>query len=261
MLRLAVLGAGGRMGQSLLDAIAESDDLKLAGALVRPGSDLVGRAAGVAVSFTDQPVAALDSADVAIDFTLQGAFNSNLKACLDAARPVVIGTTGLTTAQQGRLHDVARELPVVWSPNMSVGVNLAFRMTELAARVLGEDYDAEIIDIHHRHKRDAPSGTALMFGEIIAAARGRRLDKVAEFRGPQHDRPRQRGAVGFSAVRAGEVVGEHTVLFASEAEQVEIRHRAAHRGAFASGALRAARWLHGREPGLYSMSDVLGLRD
>lgn len=261
MLRVAVLGAGGRMGESLLDAIADSDEVKLAGALVRPGSELVGRTAGSGVTFTDQPVGALDSANVAIDFTLPGAFNSNLKACLEASCPVVIGTTGLTTAQQGRLHDVARELPVIWSPNMSVGVNLCFRMTELAARVLGEDYDAEIVDIHHRHKRDAPSGTALRFGELIADARGRRLENVAEYRGPKHDRARHRGAIGFSAVRAGEIVGEHTVLFASEGEAVEIRHRAAHRGAFAAGALRAALWLHKRPSGLYSMYDVLGLRD
>lgn len=261
MLRVSVLGAGGRMGTALLEAIGDARDIALAGALVRPGSDLVGCTAGPTVTFTDQPVGALDGADVAIDFTLPGAFNSNLNACRDAGVPVVIGTTGLTPAQQGRMHDVARELPIVWSPNMSVGVNLCFRLAEIAARVLDNDYDAEIIDIHHRHKRDAPSGTALKFGEIIAAARGQRLEKVAEHRGPRSDRPRQRGAIGFAAVRAGEVVGEHTVMFVGPGEAIELRHSAAQRGAFATGAVRAARWLHGRGAGLYTMYQVLGLDD
>ncbi len=258
-LRIALLGASGRMGQALLQAIAESDDYVLAGALVRPGSQVVGEPACDGTAFTDQPVSALDGAEVAIDFTLPEAFNSNLMACLEAGVPLVIGTTGLASPQMTRLRDVGRKLPVVWSPNMSVGVTLSFRLAEIAAKALGPEYDVEILDEHHRYKRDVPSGTALEFGERIAAARGRKLDDVAEFRGPGKRHQRHRGGIGFSAVRAGAEVGRHTVMFASESETISIRHRASHRGAFVDGALRAARWLEGRQPGLYAMADVLGL--
>ncbi|MBT8138002.1 MAG: 4-hydroxy-tetrahydrodipicolinate reductase [Gammaproteobacteria bacterium] len=257
-LRIAVLGAGGRMGQAVLAAIADSDDAMLAGALVRPGSQHVGQPASADVAYTDQPVGALDSAEIVIDFTLPEAFNSNISACLEARCPLVVGTTGLSSAQSNRLREIGRELPVVWSPNMSVGVNLCFRLAQLAAGTLSTDYDAEILDVHHRYKRDIPSGTALQFGEQIAGARSQKLDDVMEFRTPGKHRQRHRGAVGMSAIRAGAEPGSHTVSFISESETVEIRHRAAHRGAYADGALRAARWLAGRPVGLYSMADVLG---
>lgn len=259
-LRIAVIGAGGRMGQVLLSTIADSDDLVLAGALVRPGSALVGGPAGTDKAYTDQPVSALDSAEVAIDFSLPAAFNSNLNACLEARCAMVIGTTGLATAQMTRLRDASRDLPVLYGPNMSIGVNLCFHLTEMAAAALATDYDAEIIDEHHRYKRDVPSGTALRFGELIAAARGQSLKKVQEFRGPGQERPRNTGDIGFSSVRAGAEPGKHTVLFSSENEAIEIRHRAMHRGAFASGAILAAHWLRKRPAGLYSMNDVLGFQ-
>ncbi|MDH3647412.1 MAG: 4-hydroxy-tetrahydrodipicolinate reductase [Gammaproteobacteria bacterium] len=260
-LRVAVLGAGGRMGQALINAIEAQDDdgITLVGALVRAGSAAVGKAAGPEASYTDQPVSALDNAEVAIDFTLPGAFNSNVTACLEARCPMVIGTTGLSAAQMTRLRDVGRDLPVVWSPNMSVGVNLCFRLTQLAAAALKKDYDAEIVDEHHRYKRDVPSGTALHFGELIAAARGQPFDEVKDFRAAGKNRQRHRGAIGFSSVRAGAEPGKHSVLFCSETETVEIRHQAMHRGAFADGALLAARWVSARQPGLYTMDDVLGL--
>ncbi|MDH3588367.1 MAG: 4-hydroxy-tetrahydrodipicolinate reductase [Gammaproteobacteria bacterium] len=258
-LRIAVLGAGGRMGQAVVNAIGDHDELILSGALVRPGSTHVGRAAGPDVAYTDQPVGALDGAEIAIDFTLPQAFNSNVTACLEAHCPMVIGTTGLSATQKIRLRDVGRDLPLVWSPNMSIGVNLCFHLTELAAAALAVDYDAEIVDEHHRYKRDVPSGTALQFGELIAAARGQEFDKVMDFRAPGKSRQRHSGDIGFSAVRAGTEVGKHTVMFSSDSETVELRHRAMHRGAFADGALRAARWLAGRPAGLYSMTDVLGL--
>ena len=259
-LRIAVLGASGRMGRALLEAIAADDELVLAGALVRPGNKLVGQLAGLETAYTDQPVSALDNAEIAIDFSLPSAFNSNLSACLEARCPIVIGMTGLSTAQTTRLRDVAHDLPIVYSPNMSIGVNLCFRLTELAAAALTTDYDAEIIDQHHRYKRDVPSGTALHFGELIAAARGQTFRDVSDFRAPGKDRQRHRGEIGFSSVRAGAEPGMHTLLFSSENETVEIRHRAMHRGAFASGAILAARWLQRRPVGLYSMSDVLGFQ-
>lgn len=258
-LRIAIVGAGGRMGQALLNEIELHDNLLLVGALVRPGSKLVGESAGMGVAYTDQPVSALDNAEVAIDFSLPSAFNSNLSACLAARCPMVIGMTGLSSAQTGRLHDVSRELPILYSPNMSIGVNLCFRLTELAAAALATDYDAEIIDEHHRYKRDVPSGTALRFGELIATARGQLLKNVSEFRAPGKSQSRDSGAIGFSAVRAGAEPGKHTVLFSSENEAIEIRHRALHRGAFAAGAIQAAHWLKGRPAGMYSMSNVLGI--
>lgn len=258
-MRVAVLGAGGRMGAALRQALAAADETQCSGALVRPGSDLVGQSAGTGVRFTDQPVMALEGAQVAIDFSLPEAFNSNLNACVEAACPVVIGTTGLSQVQHQRMRDRSHEIPIVWSPNMSVGVNLCFHLAVIAARVLGDDYDAEIIDVHHRHKRDAPSGTALAFGKLIAAARNQSLDEVAVYRGRSDERPRHPGEIGFSAVRAGEVVGEHQVMFAADGEVVELRHHAASRRAFADGALRAARWVRARDPGLYAMADVLQL--
>lgn len=257
-LRVAVIGAGGRMGQVLLDSIADADKLILAGALVRAGSDLVGKPAGLDTAYTDQPVSALDGAEVAIDFSLPAAFNGNVSACLEARCAMVIGTTGLTTTQMRRLRDVSRDLPVVYGPNMSIGVNLCFHLSEMAAAALASDYDAEIIDEHHRYKRDVPSGTALRFGELIAAARGQKLKNVSDFRSPGKDSPRNIGDIGFSSVRAGAEPGKHTVLFSSENESIEIRHRALDRAAFANGALLAASWLKNRSPGLYSMNDVLG---
>ena len=280
MLRVAVLGAGGRMGRALLRAVADAPDMQLAGALVRPGSELVGQVAmadragvgsagnpsegagaddGVAppVLFTDQPVAALDAADVAIDFSLPQAASSNAAAAANAGCTLVIGTTGLQDGTRHRLREVAQSIPIVAAPNMSVGINLCFHFAAQAARARGPEYDVEIFEIHHRDKRDAPSGTALRFGEVIAEERGRRLNEIAEYDRHDANRPREPGAIGFAVQRMGGVVGDHTVSFGSRNETIEIRHRAADRAAFADGALRAARWAAAQPPGLYTMHDVL----
>jgi 4-hydroxy-tetrahydrodipicolinate reductase len=173
---------------------------------------------------------------------------------------MVIGTTGLSAAEQARVAEAAREIAVVLAPNMSAGVNLCFKLAELAARTLGVDADVEIVEAHHRHKVDAPSGTALKLGEVVAQARGQKLNDVAVWSRKVHTGPREKGGIGFAVVRAGDIVGDHRVMFATDGEIVEIRHHAASRRTFAAGAVRAAQWVGGRKPGLYDMQDVLGLR-
>jgi len=250
MLDVALFGATGRMGGAVLDALRAESDLRLVGALASPRSEWLGRDAGEAagigalgVVVTDDPPVALAGAQVCIDFSIADAAGRNLEACLQRECPLVLGVTALDDAFQARVRAAATRIPIVQSPNMSLGVNLCFALVERAARVLG-DYDVEIVDVHHRHKRDAPSGTALRFGELIEAARGR----GAGARPPR-----------FSSVRMGEVAGEHTVLFANATERVEITHRTAGRAPFAAGALAAARWVGAQRPGLYGMQDVLGL--
>jgi 4-hydroxy-tetrahydrodipicolinate reductase len=201
-----------------------------------------------------------DSAfDILIDFTTPEATLANLAACRAAGRAIVIGTTG-AGLDRAVVATAARDIPVVWAPNMSIGVNLCFGLLAIAARVLGDDVDVEIVEAHHRHKVDAPSGTALRMGEIVATALGRDLRDCAVYRREGQAGPRERCTIGFATIRAGEIVGDHTVLFAGPGERVEITHRAEHRATFARGALRAARWLAGRPPGLYDMQDVLELR-
>jgi 4-hydroxy-tetrahydrodipicolinate reductase len=261
--KIAIVGAAGRMGRALTQAIAAAEGLTLAAALERPGSDAIGRDVGELAGTGSNGVRiAADLAtaefDVLIDFTRPEATLANLAVCAKRGRRMVIGTTGFDEAGRAQIAAAAREIPIVFAPNMSVGVNLCLGLIDLAARVLSDDdIDVEIVEAHHRHKVDAPSGTALRMGEVVAAARGRALKELAVY-----DRAgeRPRGAIGFASVRAGDIVGDHTVLFAGGGERVEIRHHAESRLTFATGALRAARWLMAQRPGLYDMQDVLGLR-
>ncbi len=264
--RVVIAGCTGRMGRALLEALAAASDLKLAAALDRPGSpalgrdagELVGRPLGVAVS--DDVAAALHAADVFIDFTRPEATLRHLAACRGARVAMVIGTTGFEAPGRQAIEAAAADIPIVFAPNMSVGVNLLFKLLETAAGVLADGYDIEIIEAHHRHKVDAPSGTALRMGEVIAQTLGRDLRSCAVYgrEGLTGERPRE--AIGFATVRGGDIVGEHTALFAGIGERLEITHRASSRLTFALGALRAARFLAGRTQGLYDMQDVLGLR-
>lgn len=266
MLKIAILGANGRMGRSLLATMAESKDLRLVGAVVEPGAPELGRDAGenaglaaVGVPLTDDRDQALHDAQVAVDFTLPAATEANVRACQERGAALVIGTTGLDERHMELLKAAAVDIPLVYGRNMSVGVNVFMELVSRASVALGDDYDVEIIEAHHRDKVDAPSGTALALGERIAAGRGSSLDRLAVRGRDGLTGPRVPGTIGFSVIRGGNIVGEHTVLFVSSDEQLEFRHRAQDRKTFARGALRAARWAAGRAPGFYSMADVLGL--
>ncbi|MDU7557506.1 MULTISPECIES: 4-hydroxy-tetrahydrodipicolinate reductase [unclassified Pseudomonas] len=268
MRRIAVMGAAGRMGKTLIDAVQQRSPVcGLTAAVVRPGSSLVGADAGELVSLgrIGVPLSAsledvADEFDVLIDFTLPEVMLGNLAFCRQAGKAMVIGTTGLNAAQKQLLVDAAKDIPIVFASNFSVGVNLSFKLLDIAARVMGDDADIEIIEAHHRHKVDAPSGTAMRMGEVIADALGRDLQKVAVYGREGHTGAREHETIGFATVRGGDVVGDHTVLFAAEGERLEITHKASSRMTFAKGAVRAAQWLDGREPGLYDMQDVLDLR-
>jgi len=266
MLNVAMFGASGRMGRTIVPLVAESSDLRLSGALAAAADPSIGHDAGVvagvaplAVSITSDPERALDGAQVVIDFTLPAATPDHARRCLAHSVPMVIGTTGHDGLALGELRKVAERLPIVMAPNMSLGVNLLFKLAELAARALDASYDAEIVEAHHRHKVDAPSGTALGLGRAVAQGRGTSLDAAAVFARQGATGPRPTGAIGFSVVRGGDIVGDHRVIFAGPGEQVELAHHAQDRSGFARGALVAARWVVGRPPGLYSMLDVLGL--
>lgn len=266
-LRVAMLGASGRMGRTIVPLLAAEPDLRLSGALAAPGDAAVGQDAGtfagraaLAVSVTDDLGRALEEADVAIDFTLAEATLSHARACREAGCALVIGTTGHDEAQRAGLAELARGLPVVLAPNMSLGVNVLLRLAELAARALqGDRYDAEIFEAHHRNKVDAPSGTALALGRAVAAGRGVELEAAADYARHGATGVREHGRIGFSVLRGGDIVGDHRLVFAGPGEQVELVHHAQDRSGFARGALVAARWVAGRPPGLYSMFDVLGI--
>lgn len=268
MRRIAVMGAAGRMGKTLIDAVQQRSPLcGLTAAIVRPGSSLIDADAGELVSLGRLGVplsanlqAVADDFDVLIDFTLPDVMLKNLEICRQSGKAMVIGTTGLSLVQKQLLAEAGRDIPIVFAANFSVGVNLSLKLLDMAARVMGEDADIEIIEAHHRHKIDAPSGTALRMGEVIADALGRDLQKVAVYGREGHTGARERETIGFATVRGGDVVGDHTVLFATEGERLEITHKASSRMTFAKGAVRAALWLEGREPGLYDMQDVLELR-
>jgi 4-hydroxy-tetrahydrodipicolinate reductase len=267
MVSIAVFGATGRMGRTILPLIAASDDLTLTGALVSPGSTAIGRDAGAitgdaatGVVVTDDPERSLEGAEVAIDFTRPADSVAHAEVCARRGCPIVVGTTGHDSAARLALEAVARTLPVVLAPNMSLGVTLLLRLAELAARGLPSEYDAEIFEAHHRDKVDAPSGTALALGAAVARARGTSLDEAAVYVRAGATGPRPEGAIGFSVLRAGDIVGEHRLVFAGPGERLELQHVAHDRSGFARGALTAARWLAaGHEPGLYGMTDVLGL--
>ncbi|MGB5131960.1 MAG: 4-hydroxy-tetrahydrodipicolinate reductase [Steroidobacteraceae bacterium] len=266
MINVAVLGVSGRMGRCLVRAIRESGDFTLTGALASPESASLGRDAGevaqtgpVAIEVTSNRERALANAAIAIDFTLPEATVDNLAAAAARRIPIVIGTTGLDAERHALIRRASEQLPVLVAPNMSLAVNLFFSLVGSAAAALPGDYDIEIVEAHHRHKADAPSGTALRLGEIAAGARNTTLGAVGVYGRAGSETTRSPGAIGFSSIRAGDIVGEHHVLFAGSGETLELVHRATDRMTFAYGALAAARWLAGRQPGLYGMSDVLGL--
>ena len=253
------------MGLTLTRAITSAEDLELTGALAAPEDPAIGgdpgtlaRVGALGLSVDTQIDGALSGADVAIDFTLPSATIANVSACAAAGVPVVMGTTGLEDDAREALELAARQIAVMHAPNMSVGVNLCLTLAELAARTLGEEYDVDIVEAHHRYKIDAPSGTALKLGEVVAQGRGIDLAVRAEHGRYGKTAERERGTIAFSSIRAGDTVGEHSVIFATEGERVEITHRASDRMTFALGALRAARWVVSQPPGLYGMADVLG---
>lgn len=266
MLNVAMLGASGRMGRTIVPLVVESTDLRLSGALAAADDAAIGQDAGVlagtvpvAVAVTGDRARALDGAQVAIDFTLPAASLANARHCLERGIPLVIGTTGYDDQARAEIEKIAEAIPIVMAPNMSLGVNLLFKLAEVAARALDQGYDAEIFEAHHRNKVDAPSGTALGLGRAVAQGRGTTLDQAAVYARQGTTGPRASGTIGFSVLRGGDIVGDHRVVFAGPGEQIELAHHAQDRSGFARGALAAARWVVGRPPGLYSMLDVLGL--
>jgi 4-hydroxy-tetrahydrodipicolinate reductase len=263
---VAVFGISGRVGRCLVRAIREAPDLTLTGALASPASAALGRDAGevaqagpLALAVTADRAAALAGADVAIDFTLPEALSDNLAAAERAGIPLVVGITGLDAARQAEMRRFSERRAILVAPNMSLAVNLLFSLAARAAAALPPDYDVEILEAHHRGKADAPSGTALRLGEIVAGARGGTLAEHAVYGRLGKTGGRAPGAVGFASLRAGDIVGQHQLLFAGTGETLELVHRATDRMTFANGALAAARWILGRPPGLYGMADVLGL--
>ena len=267
MTRIAIAGAAGRMGRNLIQAVHDTEGLELAAALEHPDSTLLGSDAGDLVGFGRLGVAlGADLAavsgefDVLIDFTRPEPTLANLAICRSAGRRMVIGTTGFSEAQKLEIAAAANDIGIVFAPNMSVGVNLCLKLLDMAARVLGDEVDIEVIEAHHRHKVDAPSGTALRMGEVVAAALGRDLASCAVYGREGHTGERDRRTIGFETIRAGDIVGDHTVLFAGTGERVEITHKASSRMTFANGAVRAAGWLMAQQAGLFDMQDVLGLR-
>ena len=266
--RVAIAGASGRMGRMLIEAVGSADDLVLAGALERTGSPAIGErvggdgnAAGSAgVPITDDIDTTLAGADFLIDFTQPAGSLLHLDACMRHGVRHVIGTTGFDEAARARIAQAGATIPIVFAPNMSVGVNVTLKLIEMATRALGSDCDIEVIEAHHRMKVDAPSGTALKIGEVIAGALGRSLEDIGIFAREGHTGARERGSVGFSVIRGGDIVGDHTVLYAGAGERIEITHRSSSRETYAQGALRACRFLADKRSGLFDMFDVLGLR-
>jgi 4-hydroxy-tetrahydrodipicolinate reductase len=266
MHKVAVAGASGRMGHILIEAIRASGDCQLAGAtdiaaspaIGNDAAAFLGHASGVPV--TADLRTALAHAEVLIDFTRPEGTLAHLKACRESKVNLVIGTTGFSEGQKEQILDAARDIAIVMSPNMSVGVNVTMKLLELAGQSLAEGFDIEIIEAHHKHKVDAPSGTALKMGEVIAAAQGRKLKDCATWARHGETGERKAGTIGFSSIRGGDVVGDHTVLFAGNGERIEITHKSASRSTYAEGSLRAVRFLAGKKKGLFDMFDVLSLR-
>jgi 4-hydroxy-tetrahydrodipicolinate reductase len=267
MVRVAIAGAAGRMGRTLVEAVSASEaDIGVAVASVLADDSTLGVDAGLLAMGTFLGVTTIadlstqqDNFDVLIDFTSPEASLQHLALCQKHSKAIVIGTTGFTVGQEALIADAARLIPVVFAPNMSIGVNLCLKLLQDAARVLGEEVDIEISEAHHRFKKDAPSGTALKMGSVIAETLGRNLDAVAVYGREGIGEERARSTIGFSTVRAGDIVGDHTVTFAGLGERVEITHKASSRMTFAAGAARAASWVVEQEAGLYSMQDVLEL--
>lgn len=264
---IGIFGANGRMGRALI-TVAKEQQLNLTAATVRAGSELIGVDAGelAGVGKLGLPLSAtgagsINKADIWVDFTMPEAMLAHLELALAAKKAMVIGVTGLTDAQYQRVQQAAKHIPIVWAPNMSVGVNLLLHLVQTAAKVMGQTADIEIIEAHHRFKKDAPSGTAMAIGASIAKALDRDLTKVAVYGREGITGEREQQTIGFATVRGGDIIGDHTALFADLGERLEISHKASSRNTFAQGALRAALWLQNKQSGLYSMQQVLGLAD
>jgi 4-hydroxy-tetrahydrodipicolinate reductase len=265
-MKFCIAGASGRMGRMLIETVLASPGDSLVGALDQPGSPalgqdasaFLGRSSGVFISADLD--ASLAGADVLIDFTRPAGTLAHLAACRRHGSRVVIGTTGFDEAGQAAIAEAARELPIVFAANMSVGVNVTIKLLQMAAAALATGYDVEIVEAHHRHKVDAPSGTALAMGEAIAAAQGKSLKDCAVYAREGHTGERRPGSIGFAAVRGGDIVGDHQVMFIGDGERIEVTHRSNSRQGYAQGSLRAAHFLAGRAPGLYGMDDVLSLK-
>lgn len=268
MIRIAIVGAAGRMGHCLIQACEVTEGLTLAAAIEHPESSSIGQDSGLqaglgstGVMVADDLSASLDDYDVLIDFTRPEPAIKHLEICRQAGKRMVIGTTGFSSEQRDLIMTAAESIGIVLAPNMSVGVNLSFKLLQIAANVMGDYTDIEVIEAHHRYKVDAPSGTALRMGEVVAQTLGRDLKDCAIYGRKGEPGERDRKTIGFSTIRAGDIVGEHTVMFADEGERVEISHKASNRMTFAKGAMRASVWIVDRESGLYDMQDVLGLKD
>jgi 4-hydroxy-tetrahydrodipicolinate reductase len=265
-LNVCIAGSGGRMGRTLIELVQQVDDLKLSAALEITGSPALGRDAGEAIGISsgviisDKPASVLKSGDVLIDFTRPEGTVKYLEICRANKTKLVIGTTGFSSEQKQLIEEASREIAIVFAPNMSVGVNVCLKLLDMAARVLAEGYDIEIVEAHHRHKVDAPSGTALRMGEVVAQALGRDLKQCAVYGREGVTGERKPSTIGFATMRGGDIVGDHTVMFAGIGERIEISHKASSRATFAQGALRAARFLASKSNGLFDMQDVLGLR-
>jgi len=267
MSRIAIAGAAGRMGKTLIEACHQTEGLQVTVATERQGSSLLGSDAGelagigpLGVPVGDDLAACTDDFDVLIDFTRPEATMAHLQICRNHGKRMVIGTTGFSEQQRAEIGAAAKDIAILLAPNMSVGVNLCLKLLQTAATVLGDEVDIEIIEAHHRHKEDAPSGTAVRMGEVIAETLGRDLKECAVYGREGFTGPRDRHTIGFESIRAGDIVGEHTVMFVGSGERVEITHRASSRMTFAGGAARAAQWLMQHDSGQYDMQDVLGLK-
>lgn len=267
-MKLIISGAAGRMGRAILDSLYHEEDLELGAALEKKGHPAVGRDAGELigvgkwkVSLTDQIKKAIPAGETVIDFTSPQNTLAILQEAMSKGKPMVIGTTGFLNDEEKKIAKAAEKIPIVLSPNMSVGVNLLFKLLAEAAEALGEAYDIEIVEMHHRQKRDAPSGTALRMGDVLARARKSPLSQVGRFSRQGNIGPRPSGEIGIQTLRGGDVVGDHTVIFAGPGERIEMTHRAHSRNNFARGALLAARWVAQQPPGLYDMMDVLNLKN
>ena len=266
-MKVGILGAAGRMGRTLIEAVQAYDVLTLSAAVDAPGSSLIGADAGeligvgkLGVALSDSLESVVADADVFIDFTIPEATANHLAICRAAGKKLVIGTTGLSDEQKVSLEAAAGDVAICFAANYSVGVTLCLKLLNTAAAVLGDDVDIEIIEAHHRHKIDAPSGTALAMGEVVANTLGRDLKDCAVYGREGRTGARERKTIGFETIRAGDIIGEHTVMFAADGERVEITHKATSRMNFARGAVRAAHWLGGQQNGLFDMQDVLGLK-
>ena len=267
-IKIGVIGAGGRMGRMLIEAVQDNPQTTLSAAIERQGSSLVGADAGevaaighLNVSIVDDLVSIIDDIDVLIDFSLPAATEQNMQICAQHNVAMVIGTTGFNEQQEAVLVEASKKIAIVYAGNYSTGVNLSLKLLEMAAKAFGTDADVEIIEAHHKHKIDAPSGTAYMMAEAVAAARGQNLKDVAVYGREGQTGARETGTIGIHAIRGGEIIGDHTVMFIADGEVVEITHRARARMTFAAGAVRATTWVIQQSAGQYNMQDVLGLND